>query len=130
MKIYVASSLNNAANAVRIMNRLRGLGATITYDWTTHGRAYEESLLKSLGRAELNGVINADVVLMVQPGRSGTHVELGIAIGQIVSGVKKRILILDETEEVEKKTFYYLDCIERFSSEDEAIDSIFKEIVK
>lgn len=116
MKVYVASSLKNADNVVTVMEKLRGLGVTITYDWTTHGLITDTSLLKEAGEGEKRGVEDADVLFFLHPGRTGAHVELGIALG-----CKIPVVMVDGPVE-EQKTFYYVDGVTRFADVDSAID--------
>jgi len=112
--VYVGTSLFNSDQAKSVMDRFRGHGVSISYDWTTHGQVFSESELEQYGIAEINGVTSADLFFMIPPARSGTHVELGAAI---VSN-KPVVLILEPTTEL--KTFYFVPNVFRFSSVDEA----------
>ena len=114
MKVYVGSSLHNANRVREIQARFKQAGVSITYDWTTHGQVYSEDQLAAIGESEERGVEECDLFFMIQPGRTGTHYELGLA-----RGLRKPVVILEEVE-VEKKTFYYCLGVHRFKSEDEA----------
>lgn len=79
MRYYIATSLENmpAHNALRDR-----LGPGITYDWTLHGPVFRDGLARiaEVAERELNGIRDADVVIVLWPGGRGTHVELGAAL--------------------------------------------------
>lgn len=56
-------------------------GHVITYDWTLHGsvQGQGEARLRQVATNELNGVRDADLVVVLLPGGRGTHAELGMA---------------------------------------------------
>lgn len=128
-KVYVAGSLKNAARVQEIQNKLRESGIKITYDWTTHGFVDKPELLIEIGEKERDGVLHCDVLFLVQPGRLGSHIELGIAIAMNKLGVVTPIVILEEVE-MECKPFYYLDCVRRFKTEHPAIQYTLEVIGK
>ena len=73
---------------------------------------------------EKNAVIESDFVVVLLPGGKGTHIELGIALGQ-----GKRIFIYSPGGEVNNfdttSTFYHLPEIEKcFGTIDKLVDSI------
>lgn len=95
MKYYIASGLENHDAVRRVRDYLKSFNHEITYDWTTHGpvwskgtRACEETLQK-----EIDGVLGADLVIILWPGDRGTHVELGIALA-----TGKRIIFYSPVE--------------------------------
>jgi hypothetical protein len=96
LKFYVATSLSNAAAQRAIATRLEEHGHTLTYDWTAHGSVQNEpmSTKRLIAISEIDGVLSADVVVVLLPGGNGTHVELGMAIAAkkmvIVVGKQKR----------------------------------------
>lgn len=86
-KFYVASSFKNVANVRYVAQGLENEGYINTYDWTLNAKARDEktvtlSDLKKIGQMEKEAVLDADVVVILLPGGKGTHIELGIAIGQ------------------------------------------------
>ena len=127
--VYVAGSLQNAARVQEIQNKFRSVGIGISYDWTTHGYVDDEELLPAIGAKERDGVLDADVLFLVQPGRLGSHVEFGIAVAMNALGEKIPIVILEEAK-MEKKPFYYLDCVTRFKEEQPAFEFALEEIRK
>jgi nucleoside 2-deoxyribosyltransferase len=113
LSFYVATSLSNAKAQQELTKRLEAYGHQLTYDWTEHGSVQNEelSLKQKVANSEVLGVYRADMVIALLPGGSGTHVELGIAlgrggrIGKIVVGTQKR----DGYECV----FYYAEGVQR-----------------
>lgn len=85
MKYYIASGLDNTAQVRELKAVLDGWGWAHTYDWTAHGsvQGQAKSVKEDVARGEVNGVLAADVVVVLLPGGRGTHVELGIALGNV-----------------------------------------------
>lgn len=123
VKIYVASSLHNATRAREVMDLLESNGYRITYDWTPHGQVYSEEDCANIAILEEQGVLDCDVFLMVFPGRTGSHIEFGLA-----RSAGKHIILLQEEAETERKSFYYLPGIVRVQTEKEAIAHILDHI--
>lgn len=96
MTYYVASSVLNAERVNRVAERLNALGLTRTYDWTTHGSVADAPAERKqdVAKAEFTAVSDAELVVLLLPGRFGTHVELGAAIA---SDTVKQILIWSES---------------------------------
>ena len=82
MRFYIASKLENAEQVTEIASALRSAGHENTYDWTTHGSIQGEGkeILKKTMLNELNGVKEADMLIVLFPGGRGSHVELGMGI--------------------------------------------------
>ena len=83
MKYYIATSLSRSAEHNLVRDALKELGHAICYDWTSHGSVKSVSLerLQEVAISELAGVFEADFVIVLLPGGSGTHLELGFAMG-------------------------------------------------
>lgn len=81
MKIYIASKLENYLQVQALRDALIAAGHTITYDWTLHGsvQGQGEARLREVAAAERNGVLQAELVIVLLPGGHGTHTELGMA---------------------------------------------------
>lgn len=95
MKFYIASKFENA-DMVRIVAAvLRAAGHKHTYDWTEHGsvKGQGRNRLRQVAITEVQGVLDADIVIVILPGGRGTHAELGIALAG-----GKRIIICSETQ--------------------------------
>ena len=82
MRVYIATKLENTEAHNRVRDELAVDGWHLTYDWTTHGPVWREGH-KRMGEvavAELKGVRDAAVVVVLLPGGRGTHAELGMAL--------------------------------------------------
>lgn len=96
MKYYIASGVSNAAKVNLAAAALTAAGHTHTYDWTTHGDVSKEiaDRKREIAALESRGVAEADLVVLLLPGRFGTHAELGIALA---TSENKRILLWSES---------------------------------
>lgn len=91
MKFYIASSIDNIDQAQTLRDRLVALGHKQTNDWTLHGSLKNSpGLWREVSEKEIQGVLDADFVVVLLPGGRGTHTELGIAIG---NGKEKIVVI-------------------------------------
>ncbi|MHC1695635.1 MAG: nucleoside 2-deoxyribosyltransferase [Eubacteriales bacterium] len=95
MKFYIASRLENAQTVKSVADILKAHGHQHTYDWTVHGSVCGKGKerLGEVAYKELQGVIEADVVIVILPGGRGTHTELGAALAS-----HKQILICAEDD--------------------------------
>ncbi len=96
MKFYVASGVPNAERVNEAAAVLGARGHERTYDWTRHGDVSAElpARKREVAQTEALAVIDAELVVLLLPGRFGTHAELGIAIA---SCANKRILLWSES---------------------------------
>lgn len=80
-RFYIATRLARHAEHNLIRDILVEAGHEITYDWTSHGSVKEtcEERLTEVSEAELDGVRDADFVVVLLPAGRGTHAEIGIA---------------------------------------------------
>jgi nucleoside 2-deoxyribosyltransferase len=83
MNFYIATKLNRSNEHNELRDILLNNGHSITYDWTTHCSVKNdgEDILSTVSDLELNGVKDADLVIVLLPGGRGTHCEIGIALG-------------------------------------------------
>lgn len=97
MKYYVASGVPNAERVNIVAGALNSLGHTRTYDWTKHGSVADAPAdqKRAVAATEADAVSEAELVVLLLPGRFGTHAELGIAIATCKN---KRILLWSETD--------------------------------
>jgi len=83
-KMYVASRTSNWPVASKIITHLqRELGIVITYDWTTDIHKPEAQRfigLSGIGKKEIDAVVAAEIVIVVQPVATGSSCELGAAL--------------------------------------------------
>ena len=124
MRVYIASSLNNAERVVEIRDILISRGINITYDWTSHGYSDHIEELKTIAKCEYDGVVSATCVLLVLPARIGSHFEFGVAYAKGIP-----VVILDESDDEREVSFYYLPLIYKYSDAQSAINKVI-EVVK
>jgi hypothetical protein len=88
--VYVAASFEQSQQVRDVYKSLAAAGHIVTLDWTSHkevrklkSTSEKVRLAKSYAIDDVNGVIAADVfVLLTGPRKStGAHIELGIALG-------------------------------------------------
>ncbi len=84
MKYYIATSLSRIAAHNVVRDTLKTWGHEISYDWTVHGsvKSISKERLKEVATLELGGVAEADFIVVLLPGGSGTHLELGFALAK------------------------------------------------
>ena len=95
MKFYIATTLENAAQAREVATALKAAGHEQTYDWTRHGSVQAGGFhaIREAAMNEEKGVRDADIVVMLLPGARGAHAELGMAIA-----LKKWVIIYGRKE--------------------------------
>lgn len=107
MKFYIASTFANKEKVREAASLLREMGHVQTYDWTANLRASSIDELKLYGDLEKNAVLEADFLVVLLPAGKGSHIELGIAIGQ-----GKPVYLVAETDDLfdfeVTSTFYHL----------------------
>ncbi len=96
MKFYVASGVPNAEKVQRAAAVLTAAGHERTYDWTRHGDVSKTppERKREVAGLEARGVAEAQLVVLLLPGRFGTHAELGVALA---TSANKRILLWSES---------------------------------
>ena len=84
MQYYIATSLSRAPAHHVVRDALKTLGHEISYDWTWHGsvKSVSKERLREVATLELEGISKTDFVVVLLPGGSGTHLELGFAIAK------------------------------------------------
>ena len=84
-RFYLATQKDRSEQAAPLLEALKGQGWERTYAWsgTDHAGGYADIAL-----AELKGVREADVLVVLLPGGYGTHVEIGAALA-----LGKRIIL-------------------------------------
>lgn len=144
MKYYIASALENAEQVKALKKMLDAAGHEHTYDWTVHGSVQTcgTDRIAEVAMKEAEGVITADVVVVLLRGGRGTHTELGIAIGTSLLAVTlaevgiveltgtRRICIFSPSSEEDFGTtgktcaFYHHPLVEKFTDYDEMVGSL------
>ncbi|CAM3067437.1 nucleoside 2-deoxyribosyltransferase [Filibacter tadaridae] len=128
-KFYVASSFRNLESVRYVADHLKNKGYIQTYDWTQNAKAKREQTftvedLRDIGEKEKNAVLESDFIVILLPGGKGTHIELGIALGQ-----GKRTFLYSPNEEVKNfettSTFYHLAEVEKcYGTLDELLELV------
>jgi nucleoside 2-deoxyribosyltransferase len=106
---YIASNIHNITNVRNAILELNLLGYKNTYDWSKHGRM--STGLKEIAENEMQGVLNADFLVMIMPAYFGSHVELGLALSKGIP-----CYIITNNLDYEDKSFYHLDNVRLFES--------------
>jgi hypothetical protein len=124
MKFYIASSFKNIDTVRYVSEKLIRKGFIHTYDWTQNERDLTIEQLREIGQKEKTAVIEADFIIVLLPAGKGSHIELGIAIGQ-----GKRTYLYSPNNELNNfattSTFYHLPEVEKcFGSIDELVDMV------
>ncbi len=124
MKFYIASSFKNIDSVSYVSEKLKSKGHIHTYDWTKNENVLTVQELKEIGEKEKAAVLEADLFVMLLPAGKGSHVELGLAIGN-----GKKAYVYSPTDEVFKTenttTFYHLPEVELFVG---TLDALVEEV--
>jgi len=109
---YITSSLKNKENVRFLSERLKQEGFILTYDWTQNDRITSIEQLRDIGKKEIDAVKKSDFIVVLLPAGKGSHIELGIALG---NGIKTYLYSQnDEINDIEKtSTFYHQDGIHK-----------------
>lgn len=126
-RYYIASSLDNADQVRSLKAKLDAAGWEHTYDWTVHGSVQREGAarLAEVADDETDGVLCADVVIVLLPGGRGTHTELGMAVAMAALDPddedRMRVCIVGDVGAFNPNdgttcAFYFHRVVERFTS--------------
>ncbi|TCZ80954.1 group-specific protein [Paenibacillus albiflavus] len=126
MKFYVASSFKNIDIVRSVSNCLINRGYIHTYDWTQNNKATTLKHLRIIGQHEKQAVLESDFVIVILPAGKGSHIELGLALGQGIP-----IYLYSPNNDIDDfettSTFYHLDGIVKCRG---TIDSLIEQIDK
>ena len=146
MKYYIASSLSNRKTVQELDRWLQDRGHLPTFPWWTeppvatfpvlaecpaHGVQNTESRwykqhLQERSMDDLQGVIDADFVIVMLPGGNGTHVELGAALALQRHGQCAAILYVPDGVPTEPYpcVFHWDPALRRASTMEELIQRL------
>lgn len=135
-KFYIASGLENAGQVRQVAETLKAAGWKHTYDWTVHGSVagQGEKAFVRCAVNEVEGVIHAEVMVVLLPGGRGTHVELGLAVANAHLTPSYPIICIysptpDKDFGTERTTcaFYHHPAVQRFDDLDELVGWLLSE---
>jgi len=80
LKFYVATSALRLGEMQMVRNLLTAAGHEISFDWTVFGdlSGKPPELLQAAAHAETVGILDADFLVVLLPGRRGTYAEVGM----------------------------------------------------
>lgn len=109
MNVYIAAPWISRAEMPAIAEKIEGYGHKITHRWWEIEDVPEADrtakILKEQALKDVEGVVNADVVVLINSGKSeGKATESGIAIA-----AGKPIIAVGERGAFSKNVFHYLD---------------------
>ena len=95
MKFYIGSGMKNSELVNYYAKKLEENGWEHTYNWTKNigGNSSVEDLIK-YSKEEQQGIIAADVVIILLKAGRGSHIELGMALA-----LNKKIFLCSPTED-------------------------------
>lgn len=95
MKFYIGSGMKNIELVNYYAKKLEENGWEHTYNWTKNigGNSSVEDLIK-YSKEEQQGIIDADVVIILLKAGRGSHIELGMALA-----LNKKIFLCSPTED-------------------------------
>ncbi|MBB6022251.1 hypothetical protein HNR77_003348 [Paenibacillus sp. JGP012] len=104
-KFYIASSLKNVENVKYVIDQLKGMGFIHSYDWTQNDKVTSIDQMRDIGRKEMAAVKKSNFIVVLLPAGKGSHIELGIALGNSI----KTYLYSpnDEVNDIEKTSVFY-----------------------
>lgn len=133
MNYYIASGLANAERVSQIASVLTQKGHERLYDWTRHKdvRSCGQDRMREVSGNEARAVTECDLLLVLLPGGSGTHTELGMALANHKG---KRILLWSETgkefDQSDKTcVFYFHPAVERIQCSFKDLPALLCEIL-
>src|SRR5207245_10391381 len=81
-QFYFSTAKNRLDQAASLLDALRAAGWKQTFAWTSQD-ANNSAEYAEIAKAELAGVRDADVLIVLLPGGFGTHVEIGAAVALV-----------------------------------------------
>jgi len=123
VKFYIGSGLKNCKEVDYYSEVLKENGWEQTYDWVKNVGYGSAEDIRECAKAEVQGIADSNVVIILLPAGRGAHIELGMAIA-----LNKKIFLCGAAEEFNIKNtvaFYELpEIIKLTGTADENIKSI------
>lgn len=121
LKFYVSTGYENKERAAELAEVIEAFGGYVTCKWWNLSSAPDTSNLSQIGELEIEGIRNADIMIVMMPGKYGTHTEFGVALA-----LGKKI-ILYASSELGEVPFYWCKGIKQVIGGEIAL---VKEILK
>lgn len=127
MKIYVAGKFEKKEQILEIYQKLRELGHTISYDWTTHKsiKPYQENqeLAQQYSNNELVGITNCDLFIFLSD-EKGTTLPMEFGAALILNKTKGKPIIYTVGEYNNKSPWFFQPAVKRRNSVEEVLNEI------
>ncbi len=125
----MASTLTNYLRVRDLYEKLLSLGHNITCDWTPFvddiGKELPDVILQERAMAEMNGVLECDTLILVEPAHRGSYTEFGIALANNIPVYHLR----DQQDSAARKvSFHYLQGVTVFNTEYELFQALANRI--
>jgi nucleoside 2-deoxyribosyltransferase len=79
-RFYISTSWLNRDKAQELAEKVELFGGEITFKWWEIEDTEDKDILKEVGLLDLEGVKKAETVIVLLPGREGTHIEIGVSL--------------------------------------------------
>jgi len=128
MKIYVAGKFEEKERILEIYSKLKALGHTVAYDWTTHKyiQPYKENqnMAARYSENELTGISQSDVFIYLSHDQGHTlHMEFGAALILNKKFGKPTIFVIGDCS---KSPWYFNPRVKRRDSVEEVLAELEK----
>lgn len=131
MEVYVAGPLADTVGVRAVQEAVVAAGHQLSLDWTrasdvtlANGYATDPVLTAKIAQDDLNGVLNADAVLVVasQHEGRGMFVELGAALSRASRGDLEHVVVVGLIQH--ESAFYYHPAVQRVSTVEEWLTTV------
>lgn len=127
-QFYLSTKKDRLDQAASLLGALKASGWKQTFAWTDQD-AHSAAEHGDIAKAELAGVRDADVLIVLLPGGFGTHVEIGAALA-----LGKPVIIHAPDQKTldtpYKCVFHYHPLVKLLISESLDIDDVFASLPK
>jgi nucleoside 2-deoxyribosyltransferase len=127
-RFYLSTQKDRNVDAAPLLDALKSNGWERTFDWADR-EASGPSEYSDLAVAEIAGIRDADVVIVILPGGRGTHVEIGAALAMgkpvIIHAPNRKIL-----ETPYPCAFHYHSMVKLLFSERLDVEGLLACIIK
>jgi nucleoside 2-deoxyribosyltransferase len=124
VRFYIASSFTNKEKVQELASLLKKAGWMQTYDWTQNDKEIDSKTLSAIGQMEKKGIEEADLLILLLPGGSGSHIEMGIALA-----LGKPVFLCHQDSEL-TTTFYHLPGVTIFQGDTAELGAFLVESIQ